>query len=51
MCKEGQSLLIDRGEEEMSARCCGSNTFADIFRFLGDVGIPGTQGGFPELSV
>ena len=34
----------------MSARCCGSSTLADIFRFLGEMGIPGTRGGFPELS-
>lgn len=23
---------------------------AEIFRFLGEMGIPGTRGGFPELS-
>ena len=50
MCEKGQSLPIDRGKGEMSARCCGSSTLADIFRFLGEMGIPGTRGGFPELS-
>ena len=34
----------------MSARCCESSILADIFRFLGEMGIPGTRGGFPELS-
>ena len=38
------------GEREMSTRCCWSSTLADIFRFLGEMGIPGTRGGFPELS-
>lgn len=32
MCHEGQSLLVDSGKGEMSARCCGSSTWADIFR-------------------
>ena len=35
MCETGQSLPIDRGKGEMSARCCVSSTGADIFRFLG----------------
>lgn len=35
MCEKGQSLPIDRGKGEMSARCCESSTRADIFRFLG----------------
>lgn len=40
MYKEGQSLPIDGGKGEMSARCCVSSTGADIFRFLGKMGIP-----------
>lgn len=29
MCETGQSLPIDRGKGEMSARCCGSSAGAD----------------------
>ena len=47
MCKEGQSLLIDR-EREMSARCYVSSTLADIFLFWGD-GNSGNPGRVPGI--
>ena len=49
MCKEGQSLLIDRGKGNVG-KVLREQHLADIFRFLGEMGIPGTRGGFPELS-
>lgn len=49
MCKEGQSLLIDSGKGNVG-KVLREQHLADIFRFLGEMGIPGTRGGFPELS-
>ena len=49
MCKEGQSLLIDRGKGNVG-KVLREQHLADIFRFLGEMGIPGTRDGFPELS-
>ena len=49
MCKEGQSLLIDRGKGNVG-KVLREQHLVDIFRFLGEMGIPGTRGGFPELS-
>ena len=52
MCKEGQSLLIDRGKGRKGnvGKVLREQHPSDIFRFLGEMGIPGTRGGFPELS-
>lgn len=49
MCKEGQSLLIDSGKGNVG-KVLREQHLADIFRFFGEMGIPGTRGGFPELS-
>ena len=49
MCKVGQSLLIDRGKGNFG-KVLREQHLAEIFRFLGEMGIPETRGGFPELS-
>ena len=49
MCKEGQSLLIDRGKGNVG-KVLREQHLADIFRFLGEMGIPGTRGGFPATK-
>ena len=47
MCKEGQSLLIDRGKGNVG-KVLREQHLADIFRFLGEMGIPGTRGVVPS---
>ena len=47
--QRGQSLLIDRGKGNVD-KVLREQHLADNFRFLGEMGIPGTRGGFPELS-
>ena len=47
MCKEGQSLLIDRGKGNVG-KVLREQHLGRHFSFFGEMGIPGTRGVVPS---